>query len=62
MDGLVIKGSEVIEAGFEDAVLDAGIICGARRVDHYEMAAYGVGLRDRQGVGTAKHAFSLKRL
>ena len=41
MEGLVKEGSEVMEEGFEDAVLDAGLIGAARRVEHYEMAAYG---------------------
>src|SRR5579863_7369041 len=40
MEGLVKEGSEVMEEGFEDAVLDAGLIGAARRVEHYEMAAY----------------------
>ena len=38
MEGLVKEGSEVMEEGFEDAVLDAGLIGAARRVEHYEIA------------------------
>src|SRR6202040_1439349 len=41
MEGLVKEGSEVMEDDFEEAVLDAGLIGAARRVEHYEMAAYG---------------------
>src|SRR6476620_10933005 len=40
MEGLVEEGSETIEE-YEGAVLDAGLICAAQRVEHYEMAAYG---------------------
>ena len=40
MQGLVKEGSEVMEEGFEDAVSDAGLIGAARRVEHYEIAAY----------------------
>ena len=42
MEGLVKEGAEVMEEDFDDAVLDAGLIGAARRVEHYEMAAYGV--------------------
>ena len=40
MEGLVKEGSEIIDE-FEDAVLDAGLISAAQRVEHYEIAAYG---------------------
>lgn len=40
MQGLVKEGAEVMEEGFEDAVLDSGLIGAARRVEHYEIAAY----------------------
>jgi len=40
MEGLVEEGSEVID-DYEGAVLDAGLISAAQRVEHYEMAAYG---------------------
>jgi ferritin-like metal-binding protein YciE len=40
MEGLVEEGSEIIDE-YEGAVLDAGLISAAQRVEHYEMAAYG---------------------
>jgi ferritin-like metal-binding protein YciE len=40
MQGLVEEGSEVIEEDGPDAVIDAALIGAARRVEHYEMAAY----------------------
>ena len=56
MQGLVKEGSEVMEEGFEDAVLDAGLIGAARRVEHYEMAAYGAVWEFAKVLGQTKHA------
>ena len=41
MEGLVKEGSEMLEQSFTGAVMDAGIISAAQRVEHYEIAAYG---------------------
>jgi ferritin-like metal-binding protein YciE len=61
MEGLVKEGSEVMEEGFEDAVLDAGLIGAARRVEHYEMAAYGVVCEFAKVLGQTKHASLLEK-
>ena len=61
MEGLVKEGSEVIEDGFEDAVLDAGLIGAARRVEHYEMAAYGAVWEFAKVLGQTKHASLLEK-
>jgi len=42
MKGLVEEGKEVIEEDGDDSVLDAALIGAAQRVEHYEMAGYGV--------------------
>ena len=42
MEGLIEEGKEMIEEDAEDEVRDAGLIGAAQRVEHYEMAAYGV--------------------
>ncbi len=42
MKGLVEEGAEVIEEDGNDAVLDAALIGAAQRVEHYEIAGYGV--------------------
>ncbi len=42
MKGLVEEGKEVIDEDGEDSVLDAALIGAAQRVEHYEMAGYGV--------------------
>jgi ferritin-like metal-binding protein YciE len=61
MEGLVKEGAEVMEEDFEDAVLDAGLIGAARRVEHYEMAAYGAVSEIARALGQAKHAVLLEK-
>ena len=56
MEGLIQEGSEVMEDGFEDAVLDAGLIGAARRVEHYEMAAYSAVCAFAKVLGQNKHS------
>jgi ferritin-like metal-binding protein YciE len=41
MEGLIDEGKGLIEEDIEPTVLDAGIICAAQKVEHYEMAGYG---------------------
>ncbi len=41
MEGLVEEGAEMIEEEADDEVRDAGLICAAQRVEHYEIAGYG---------------------
>jgi ferritin-like metal-binding protein YciE len=61
MEGLVKEGSEVMEEDFDDAVLDAGLIGAARRVEHYEMAAYGAVCEIAKVLGHTKHASLLEK-
>ena len=39
--GIVEEGSNLLQEDFDGPVLDAGIIAGAQRTEHYEIAAYG---------------------
>ena len=39
--GILEEGEKTIDDGEQGPVLDAGLIAGAQRVEHYEMAAYG---------------------
>lgn len=39
--GIVEEGNAMLQEDFDGAVLDAGIIAGAQRTEHYEIAAYG---------------------
>lgn len=41
MEGLLKEGKELMSEDAEPAVLDAGMICAAQKVEHYEMAGYG---------------------
>jgi ferritin-like metal-binding protein YciE len=41
MEGLIEEGKELIDEDPEPAILDAGIIAAAQKVEHYEMAGYG---------------------
>jgi ferritin-like metal-binding protein YciE len=61
IEGLVKEGSEVIEGDFEGAVLDSGLIGAARRVEHYEMAAYGSVCAIAKALGESEHASLLEQ-
>ena len=41
MEGLIEEGKSMIEEDGEPAVIDAGLITAAQRVEHYEIAVYG---------------------
>src|ERR1700687_2512275 len=61
MEGLVKEGSEVMKGDFEGAVLDSGLIGAARRVEHYEMAAYGAVYEFAKVLGQTEHASLLEK-
>ena len=39
--GLVKEGAELIAADADEEVRDAGLICAAQKIEHYEIASYG---------------------
>lgn len=41
MEGLIAEGAELMQQDAGPPVLDAGLICAAQKVEHYEMAGYG---------------------
>jgi ferritin-like metal-binding protein YciE len=41
MEGLVEEGKELLEQSAAASVMDAGLICAAQKVEHYEIAGYG---------------------
>jgi ferritin-like metal-binding protein YciE len=41
MKGLIEEGQDIIEEDAEEAVHDAGLICAAQKIEHYEIASYG---------------------
>lgn len=42
MKGLIREGEEIINSNFSPVVKDAALIAAAQRVEHYEIAGYGV--------------------
>ena len=38
--GIINEGAALLKSTFDGAVLDAGLIAGAQRAEHYEIAAY----------------------
>ena len=41
MEGLVKEAEDIMESTEEGVVRDAGIICAAQKIEHYEIASYG---------------------
>jgi len=41
MEGLIEEATELMEEDADDAVMDAGLIAAAQKVEHYEIASYG---------------------
>jgi ferritin-like metal-binding protein YciE len=41
MEGIVEEGNELMKERVEPDVLDAGLIAGAQKAEHYEIASYG---------------------
>ncbi|HLY98057.1 MAG TPA: ferritin-like domain-containing protein [Candidatus Angelobacter sp.] len=41
MEGIIKDAKELIDSDTEPEVMDAGLIAGAQRVEHYEIAGYG---------------------
>jgi len=44
MQGIIQEGNAMLEEVEEGAVMDAGIIAGAQKSEHYEMASYGTAI------------------
>jgi ferritin-like metal-binding protein YciE len=51
MQGLIEEGEELIEEAEPSAVLDAGLIGAAQKVEHYEIASYGTARTHAQQLG-----------
>jgi ferritin-like metal-binding protein YciE len=41
MEGLIAESASLIEEEPDPEVLDAGLICGSQKIEHYEIAGYG---------------------
>lgn len=51
MKGLIKEGEDVIKNATDAAVMDAGLIGAAQRVEHYEIAAYGTARAHAKALG-----------
>jgi ferritin-like metal-binding protein YciE len=61
MKGLIKEGEEMLKMKGDPAVLDAGLIAAAQRVEHYEMAGYGTVRTFAEQLGKSQHASLLER-
>jgi len=61
MEGLVEEGQELMGEDAEPGVLDAGLICAAQKVEHYEIAGYGTLVTWAQRLGHAEAARLLRQ-
>lgn len=61
MEGLLEEGAEMAAEEGDDAVRDAGLICAAQRVEHYEIAAYGGIVTFAELLGETKVAGLMKQ-
>jgi len=61
MVGLLAEGEEMIAAKGDDAVRDAGLIASAQRIEHYEIAGYGITRTFAQQLGRADVAKVLQQ-
>lgn len=56
MAGILKEGSDLLDEDGDDAVLDAGLIAGCQRVEHYEIVAYGCLIAWAKTLGHSKAA------
>ena len=61
MEGLVKEGAETVREEYDGAIMDAGIIGAAQRVEHYEIAAYGTAREFAQLLGEDEHVSLLEQ-
>lgn len=59
--GIIEEGKAVMEEDFDDATLDACLIAGGQRAEHYEMAAYGTLVAWARTMGHAEAATLLQQ-
>jgi ferritin-like metal-binding protein YciE len=51
MAGILEEGNETLQEDAEDSVMDAMLIAGAQRVEHYEITAYGTAIAWAEALG-----------
>jgi ferritin-like metal-binding protein YciE len=58
--GIIEEGKSIMEEDFDDATMDACLIAGGQRAEHYEMAAYGTLVAWAQAMGHNEAAMLLQ--
>jgi ferritin-like metal-binding protein YciE len=58
--GIIEEGKSIMEEDFDDATMDACLIAGGPRAEHYEMAAYGTLVAWAQAMGHNEAAMLLQ--
>jgi ferritin-like metal-binding protein YciE len=56
MEGLIEENKELLEEDAEPEVIDAGIIVGSQKIEHYEIAGYGSVVTFAKMLGDAESA------
>jgi ferritin-like metal-binding protein YciE len=56
MAGILEEGSDTMQEDAEDAVMDAMLIAGGQRVEHYEITAYGTAIAWAEALGLTEVA------
>jgi ferritin-like metal-binding protein YciE len=51
MAGLIAEGEKVMHKDATPQALDAALICGAQKIEHYEIAGYGTAAHLAEGLG-----------
>ena len=59
--GIIEEGKSVMEGDFDEATMDACLIAGGQRAEHYEMAAYGTLVAWAQAMGHVEAADLLQQ-
>ena len=60
MEGLIKEGAEVMSQEFEEDSMDSALISAARRVEHYEIAAYASAASYADALGEGEQASLLR--
>jgi ferritin-like metal-binding protein YciE len=58
--GIIEEGKSIMEEDFDDATMDACLIAGGQRAEHYEMAAYGTLVAWARAMGHTEAAMLLQ--
>jgi ferritin-like metal-binding protein YciE len=58
--GIIEEGNNVMQEDFDEATMDACLIAGGQRAEHYEMAAYGTLVAWAQAMGHTEAAMLLQ--